>query len=408
MSFQVNQNQRTVLELLLDKYENSKTYTGDNLKKQNFFAKPEAVYKNYRDNFADVSKISDFEQDIQVLEREGLVRIIEENNEIKSIAAVKEKIPEYYEILERTEKKDLLSLEKEMYQSYLGKSAVLDGFCHKQLSKLEKGNKPDYPRERAEKLLLLGLFILENNDELLERELSIRFFGDTKIFEKSYRAAVCKILEEYGDYQGKLFGMTDTREKELVLLGEHNISANPSYIYVKGEGEFTLGNGNVFCITPEYPIAFSSEAISKMKKFSIKGQKIKTIENLTTFHRIHAENTFYIYLSGYHNTLMKHFIMRLAKENPELKWYHFGDLDPDGFCILEHLKRETGIDFEPFHMSLEDLKKFREYGKELNENDRKKAHTLMDAGLYCREMSYMLDDNVKLEQEIIGWNMYRK
>ena len=109
MSFQGNQNQRTVLELLLDKYENSKTYTGDNLKKQSFSVKPEAVYKNYRDNFADVSKILDFEQDMQVLEREGLVRIIEENNEIKNIAAVEEKIPEYYEILERTEKKDLLS-----------------------------------------------------------------------------------------------------------------------------------------------------------------------------------------------------------------------------------------------------------------------------------------------------------
>lgn len=393
------------MELLLDKYENSKTYTGDNLKKQSFSVKPEAVYKNYRDNFADVSKISDFEQDMQVLEREGLVRLIGANNEIINIVAIEERIPEYYEILKRTEKKDLLRLEKELYQSYLGENVVLDGFCRKQLSKLKKGNKPDYPKEKAEKLLTLGLFILENNEEFLERELSIRFFGDTKIFEKSYRAAVCRILEEYGEYQEKLFGVSDTREKELVLLGEHNISANPSYIYVKGEGEFTMGNGNVLCITPEYPIAFSSDAIKRMKKVSIKSQKIMTIENFTSFHRIHAQNTFYIYLSGYHNTLKKHFIMSLAKENPELKWHHFGDLDPDGFCILEHLKRETNIDFELFHMSLEDLKKFQEYGKELNQNDRKKAHTLIDAGLYCRELSYMLDENVKLEQEIVGWNL---
>ena len=393
------------MELLLDKYERSKTYTGDNLKKQSFSVKPEAVYKNYRNNFADVSKISDFEQDMQVLEREGLVRLIERNDEIKSLEAIDEKIPKYYEILGRKEKRTLLSLEKELYQSYLGKSAVLDGFCRNQLSKLEKGNKPDYPKEKAERLLALGLFILENNEEFLERELSIRFFGDTKIFEKSYRAAVCGILEKYGEYQEKLFGVSDAREKELVLLGEHNISANPSYIYVKGEGEFTLGNGSVLCITPEYPIAFSSGAIKNMEKFTIKSQKIMTIENLTSFHRIHDQNTFYVYLSGYHNTLKKHFIMSLAKENPELIWYHFGDLDPDGFCILEHLKRETGIDFEPFHMGLEDLKEFREYGKGLNEIDRKKAHTLMDAGLYCRELSYMLDENVKLEQEIIGWNL---
>lgn len=405
MSFQGNQNQRTVLELLLDKYERSKTYTGDNLRKQNFSIRPEAVCKNYRDNFANISEISDFEQDMQVLEREGLVRLIEGNGEIKSMEAIDEKIPEYYEILDRKEKKNLLSQEKELYKSYLGKNAVLDGFCRNQLAKLEKGNKPDYPKEKAEKLLTLGLFILQNNEEFLERELSILFFGDTKIFEKSYRAAICRLLEKYGDYQGKLFGVSDAREKELVLLGEYNISANPSYIYVKGEGEFTLGNGNVLCITPEYPIAFSSEAINNMKKFSIKSPKVMTIENLTSFHRMHDENTSYIYLSGYHNTLKKYFIMSLAKEKPELKWYHFGDLDPDGFCILEHLKRETGIDFEPFHMGLEDLKEFQEYGKGLNEIDRKKAYTLMGAGLYCRELTYMLNENIKLEQEIIGWNL---
>lgn len=97
--------------------------------------------------------------------------------------------------------------------------------------------------------------------------------------------------------------------------------------------------------------------------------------------------------------------MRLAQENPELKWYHFGDLDPDGLLILEHLKKGTGLRFEAFHMGLEDLKKFQRYGRELNENDRKKAQTLMDAGLYCKEISYMLQENVKLEQEIIGWNL---
>lgn len=405
MPFQSNENQRAVLEMLLDKYENSKTYEGNNLRTQSFSIKPEAVCKTYRDSFADVSQISDFEQDMQGLEREGFIRLIKGSNEIKNIAAVVERIPEYYQILGRTEKRNLLSLEKELYCRYLGKNVILDGFCHRQISKLEKGNKPDYPKDRAEKLLSLVLFILENKKEFLERELSIHFFGDTKNFEKSYRTAVCRILEEYGDYQEKLFGISDSREKEIVLLGEHNISANPSYVYVKGEGEITLGNGSVLCITPEYPIAFSSEAINNIKKVSIKSFRMITIENLTSFHRIHEADTFYIYLSGYHNTLKQRFIMRLAQENPKLKWYHFGDLDPDGFFILEHLKRGTKIDFEPFHMNLNDLKEFQEYGKELSELDRKKAHTLMNSGLYCQELSYMLQQNVKLEQEIIGWKL---
>lgn len=405
MPFQSNPNQRAVLELLLDKYENSKTYAGNNLRKQSFSIKPEEVCKTYRDSFADVAQISDFEQDVQVLEREGLVRIVEENNEIKSIVAVEENIPEYYQILKRIEKKDLLSLEAELYQSYLGKNSLLDDFCHNQLSKLEKGNKPEFQKERAEQLLPLVLFILENQKEFLERELSIHFFGDTKKFENSYRASVCKILEEYGDYQAKLFGVSDSREKELVLLGEHNISANPSYVYVRCDGEFVFGNGTILHITPDNPMAFSTEAINNMKKVSIRTSKMMTIENLTSFHRMHDQDTSYIYLSGYHNTLKQRFIKRLARENSILKWYHFGDLDPDGFFILEHLKRGTGINFEPFHMDLEDLKKFQGYGKELSEPDRKKAHTLMDMGLYCKELSYMLQENIKLEQEIIGWKL---
>jgi len=48
------------------------------------------------------------------------------------------------------------------------------------------------------------------------------------------------------------------------------------------------------------------------------------VENLTTFHRMQSEEVFYIYLSGYHNTLKQYVIRRMAAENPMLKWYHFG------------------------------------------------------------------------------------
>ena len=215
-------------------------------------------------------------------------------------------------------------------------------------------------------------------------------------------------MEKYGDYQDRLFGVSDNREKELILLGEHNIHANPAYVYVRGNGEFLLKNGTVLRLTPENPIAFSAETIKNMAKVLINNEKVMTIENLASFHRIHDQDTFYIFLSGYHNTLKQHFIKRLAQENPKLRWYHFGDLDPDGYYILEHLKRGTGIAFEPFHMGVDDLIKFEEYGKKLSETDRKKANILLNSGLYYRELSYMIEKNVKLEQEIITWEMNDK
>ena len=403
MGFPNHKYQEKTLRLLLDQYERSKTYTGENRRRQSFSAAPEKIFPKYADSFADVEEIADFERDMQELSTKGLVRLTLREGAIRRIVAVEEKIPEYYEILGREERKELLARERELYESYMGQHPTLDQFCGQQLDRLEQGKKADYPFRRAEELLRLATRILENREELLERELSISLFGDSKIFEKSYRAAVCRILEKNGDYRDKCYGISSEREKEQIILEEHNIHANPSYIYLRGHGEFVLRNGNLLQITPDDPIALSAQAIKGIKEFKIKCQSAMTVENLTTFHRMRSEETFYIYLSGYHSTLKQYIIKRMAAENSLLKWYHFGDLDPDGFFILEHLKRGTGIAFDAFHMSVEDLEKYREFGKSLEENDRRKAKTLMERGLYQAELSYMLRENLKLEQEIISW-----
>ncbi len=398
-----NKYQEKVLQLLLDQYEKSKTYTGDNVKKQTFSVSPGKIYGKYFDSFADLGEIADFERDMQELAEQALIKLTFQDGEIRRIAAVEEKIPEYYRILGREEKKELLVRERKLYEGYVGKHPTLDQFCRQQLARLERGNKAEYPLKRAEELLKLAARILENREEILERELSISLFGDSKAFEKSYRTAVCSILEKNGNYGEKLYGITNAREKELIILGEHNIHANPSYIYLRGHGEFVLGNGTLLQVTPDFPVALSAQAAEGMKEARLLCKTAMTVENLTTFHRMQSEEVFYIYLSGYHNTLKQYVIKRLAAENPMLKWYHFGDLDPDGFFILEHLKRGTGIAFEAFHMGVEDLMKYKAFGKSLEENDRKKADTLMERGLYRKELSYMLQENKKLEQEIISW-----
>ena len=93
----------------------------------------------------------------------------------------------------------------------------------------------------------------------------------------------------------------------------------------------------------------------------------------------------------------------MAEFNPDKRWFHFGDIDPDGFYILENLRRKTGIPFEPLYMSIDELKKYKKYCKSLEVNDLKKANSLIESGHYTKEMQYMLDNNIKLEQEVISW-----
>lgn len=180
------------------------------------------------------------------------------------------------------------------------------------------------------------------------------------------------------------------------------------------------GYGEKLHLSCEHPLALSSETLRKLKRIKIYGEKIITVENLTSFNRLPARNdSFYIYLSGYHNTVKQKLLQKIYKDQEderyknsqkinndqeaEKRWLHFGDIDPDGFYILESLRRGTGIDISPLWMGIDELKTYADYGKPLEENDRTKAKNLLSYGKYTDVISYMLENNLKLEQEIISW-----
>ena len=155
------------------------------------------------------------------------------------------------------------------------------------------------------------------------------------------------------------------------------------------------------------PLALSSELIHEIAFITVESPEIVTVENLTSFHRINDSKNTYIYLAGYHNTEKQLLLKRIAEENPGRKWFHFGDIDPDGFYILEHLKKGTEIDIAPLFMGMEQLEAYRKYCKTLNENDLVKANHLIQKSCYVDILQYMLENNCKLEQEIVGFQLTR-
>ena len=131
-----------------------------------------------------------------------------------------------------------------------------------------------------------------------------------------------------------------------------------------------------------------------------------TIENLTSFNRIKESETFFIFLSGYHNSVKQKFLEKIYQQNSNKEYYHFGDLDPDGFFILENLQKKTHIDFKPYKMGIEELKKYSDFSKTLVENDITKANSLIEKGKFVKIMNYMLENNIKLEQEKLARKNY--
>lgn len=397
-----------MLSALLDKYESSKTYRGENQVQQTFSIPPAMILKEYDSDFADVEKVRLFEEKLDELAGEQLIRLQKKGTVIRKILLNPEQIPVCYEILEREDKNVRIRQEILFYESYMGKFPVLTRFCGEQIRLLETGHKPEYSTEAAGELLSLCLFILQNDQELLERELSMVRFGDSKAFEKTFRTRVCRILRKYGEYESLLEGIDESREAEQIILGEHNIYSNPSYLYIKGEATLTFRGLPPVEISLDTPVAYSSESLRRLERIEIHGSQVMTIENLTSFNRMKEKGYFYLFLSGYHNTAKQRLLIRIAEQNQGMQWFHFGDFDPDGFLIIEHLKKKTGIVFHPIHMGLKELEKYRTYGRPMKENDRKKARALLDRGMYVKEMEFMLEQNCKIEQEIVSWMLERE
>ena len=69
--------------------------------------------------------------------------------------------------------------------------------------------------------------------------------------------------------------------------------------------------------------------------------------------------------------------------------------------IYRDLRDRTGFQFVMYHMDLETLKAYERYGKELTNNDRSRLENMKEKEELADVITYMLQHNVKLEQECI-------
>ncbi|MBP3773712.1 MAG: DUF2399 domain-containing protein [Treponema sp.] len=400
--------QKQILQKLLAKYESSKSYRGENTVTQNFSIKPSDVFRTYEKDSADINEIEDFEKQCNLLEPENLVRLEWKYGRIAKISAVasKENWNAIREILCVKDKNERIAEEIFFYSEYCNDSSsckIVKDFCTSQIERLVAGKKAEFSQEEAKNIIALLSFILKNKSEILERELSISVLANSKSWEEKYKRKVLKVLRQNGYFDSLIENCADEKEMSAVILEECNVFANPSYVYFRGNGTITLENGNVINVSSDMAFALSSPSINKISMFEISDSKIMTVENLTSFNRLNMADTFLIFLSGYHNSAKQNLLKKIYSQNTDKEYYHFGDIDPDGFFILKNLCAKTNINFKPYKMGVIELEKYTAFAKPLEENDITKAKSLIEEGLYVDVLNYMLENNIKLEQEIISW-----
>lgn len=390
--------------MLLDVYENSVTYKGQNIKNQSFAIKPEKIFYEYNGDYTDQDEVNQFNREMQSLMEFEFV-ILDYERGIPVISKIKlntNSINEIYSVLKREDITVKRNREIKMYTQYMGVHDIMDAFCKSQVERLNDYKDAKYTSDIAINILKLLKYVLGNNIDIMERELSVAVLGDTKLFEKSYKSRICSIIEEYGELELDL-SVLDKKEKEKAILEEYQVFSNPSYIFFKGNVDIHYVDGNSISVTPDNPIAILSEAIARIEMIKVNSNRIVTVENLTSYNRINDNKSTFIYLSGYHNTAKQRFLKKIAENNSGVSWFHFGDIDPDGYYILKNLVEKTGIAFVPLYMDVQQLINCKQYCKPLEKNDMVKANSLLKFHFYDEVMEFMLANNCKLEQEIISW-----
>ncbi|MCC8110656.1 MAG: DUF2220 domain-containing protein [Ruminococcus sp.] len=378
-----------ILNKLLDKYERSKSFIGENKTKQQFSINLEKQFPKYGDE-AEYECFQALTEAVYALEELGFVTYKRKKNDvIDTVCLNLAKLHEIYQFLSRTPKAETNRKLINLLNTYRTKNELLTEFCDEQCKRIAKNQKPEYfdgDISEYEKLLKAVSMVFNVKEETFLWDFSISVFGDSKIFE-SIKGKVKRLLFQYGDFPD-----------EETVLEYLNIVKNPGHIYMKGNGVIRLYGQTIDLSKLDGDIAISSSLLKGIERINVTGKRVVTIENLTSFNKFSENDTFAVYLGGYHNTHRRNFLIQLYHDKPNVAFFHFGDIDAGGFYILLHLREKTGIPFQPYRMDIPTLQQYRAFAKPLTDNDVKRLKSLSNTE-FSDIIAYMLENNCKLEQE---------
>lgn len=425
------QYDKKIINALLDSYENSVLFTGDNKVNRSIqFPFNRKTIPAYFDESS--SEYENIHIAMKELDAKGYVFLNwkkgKENHILSKVTLNIDKLEQIYTYVKRMPKAEQLeqnkSLLKDLQAVYMTPvcSAFLS-YLYKRIENYQSVKEYiDIANQEETKNLLKGIYAVEQNKkQCYIREFSIEIFGDSKLFE----VIIGKVVKVF-----RTFSVDCEGKDEEAILSEYGIYHTPNYVYLKGNVTVCIHNECIPVAALKQGIGISGEDIADIHLTDFSMIKcVMTIENLTTFFRLNEPDNLIIYLGGYHNSIRRTLLKRVYECLPSVKYYHFGDIDAGGFEIYRDLCEKTRIPFEMYQMDLATLRKYQIYGKQLTGNDRMRLKMMQEKILRANAeqtdisegmrkgnthkpetdrsrdlvelIQYMLENNVKLEQECI-------
>lgn len=397
-----------ILTYLVENYRKSKKDLGDNKTNRRTQVKPEKMYKKYNANDGDFEEITKLNLAVENLIKLEFVYCTKETfgTQIQSIFLMDERVQDAEEYLTGQygyiSKDTQLKKLKHLIDTYQRASSICEKECAELSDSMKKRKIPKNLHELDDVFKAVA-FIEKNQEELYLREMSMKVYGDSKYFEEITSQSVCNMLRKHSQHSLKEGELQD----EILLL--YHIAKEPQKLCIKGKAILTMSGIEVDISGFQEGIEFRASDLENLESVKLLVPNFMTIENRTSYLRYHKEDTVVFYLGGYGNRFQRDFIKNVYASNKEAHFYHFGDIDAGGFWIHQNLCEITGVNFELFGMSLEELKKseFATCLHSLSTNDRTRLQELKKYKEYEEVISYMLQNNVKMEQEIVSLELMK-
>lgn len=395
--------EKKLLAALVEKYRKSKKDSKTNVIARRTRITPDKLYKAYRQNDGDLEKIEAVNQAVFRCRERGFLTFEQEgfSNEIRVIYLADEKVDEIERYLEETYQYESRYAVKQRFEKLIAayeKESPAAGFVCEKLKRMLEENRVSQNYLQMEDMLKALVFIEKNERELFLREASMLIYGDSKYLEENALHPVCRVLREYLE--------RSCREDELEdeILEEYHIVRERQKLCLKGNITIRMAGRELELGAFADGVEFFADELKQLEWIRIHTSHFMTVENRTSWLRLNIPDAALLYLGGYCVRSQRDFLKKVFSDNPELVFWHFGDIDAGGFYIHEHLCRVTGILFRLYRMSRKELENplFQSCLRPLTQQDRIRLMSLKKQELYRDLAVYMLEKNVKLEQEIVS------
>lgn len=393
---------KAILDGLLKKYNNR--HAKGIATNRRIILKPTEVYKDYVKNNANISEKQEINEAVSVLDDMGFVTAdyLKFSDDIEKIYLSEGRLGALYEYLKDeygiVPPSAISKKVHEIVEKYIHTGGIVQKYCKNILMHIEDPRYLLIP-ERIEENLKMFYFLEKNKENLYVREVSMLVYGDSKWFENNNYEEVCTFMRTA---TGRI---REEGERNDAILSFFYVTPAEQEIFIKGNWTIEWEQYALDISKFQGGIAVASSDVQNIKNISVNSKSVMTIENKTSFQRLKDGDSAMMYLGGFANRHQIGFLKKVISDNPNVRYYHFGDIDVGGFLIHKHLCRETAKKFELYCMGIQQLCDMRYCHclKELTDNDMSRLEALMDEEPYSEVIKYMQKYNVKLEQEIVSY-----